>query len=272
MNCTTCQNELEDFLYGELDDVRAQTLRAHLRNCAECTQMHAALEREQEIFAQYYEQTAPVLNEALWQGIQTRIQIEAAARVTPRQDESSVSWWQRMFGDAVWLRQMAFATALVLASVAATTVYFKWQAQPQPVNNDIASKRGMPAPPTVTPAPAPTPAEPVMPKATAPHKVRPSQPKLTEEQALENQLARAEREYQQAIKLLDRVIARRRDQLDPAVRQQYESSLALIDNSIAESRRALRADPANVVSGQFLLAAYAKKLDLMRDIAMNAGQ
>lgn len=270
MNCTTCQNELEDFLYGELDSARAQALRAHLRMCTACTAHHAALEREQEIFTQYFEQTAPEPSDALWRTIQSRIHIEAPARVTFGLAEPPASWWQRFFGNAVWLRQTAFATALVLASVAATTMYFKWQAQPQPANNpELATNVRTPQPsPTATAAPAPT----SIPKATAPREVRQPQPKLTEEQALQNQLARAEREYQHAIKLLDRVIARRRDQLDPAVRQQYESSLALIDSSISESRRALRGDPNNAVSGQFLLAAYAKKLDLMRDIAMNAGQ
>ncbi len=44
--------------------------------------------------------------------------------------------------------------------------------------------------------------------------------------------------------------------------------LTLIDDSINASRRALRERPDDPAAGQFLLAAYAKKLDLMQDIAM----
>jgi tetratricopeptide (TPR) repeat protein len=85
---------------------------------------------------------------------------------------------------------------------------------------------------------------------------------------MNRQIARAEREYQKAIRLLDQAIAKQRDRLDPALIRQYESSLALIDDSIAASRRALRERPDDPTAGQFLLAAYAKKLDLMQDIAM----
>jgi hypothetical protein len=85
---------------------------------------------------------------------------------------------------------------------------------------------------------------------------------------MNQQIARAGREYQKAIKMLDQAIAKRRDSLDPALVKQYETSLALIDKSIAESRQALRERPDDPTAGQFLLAAYAKKLELMQDIAI----
>ncbi len=270
MNCEPYQLELEDLLYGELDATRTNALRAHLRTCAACAVRQVELEREHEVFTQYYEQTAPEPSDALWRAIQTRIHQEAT---TPAA-EPPASWWQRFFANPTWWQQTAFATALVIVSVAATTFYFKWQAQP--VKEDLAAR--------VTPTPQPSPSVAPETSAPAPKTITPSlekrfaaQPapkplKLSEEQALQNQLARAEREYQQAIKLLDRVVARKRDQLEPAVWQQYQSSLALIDSSIAESRRALRGETTDAAASQFLLAAYARKLDLMRDLAMQAGQ
>jgi hypothetical protein len=42
----------------------------------------------------------------------------------------------------------------------------------------------------------------------------------------------------------------------------------LIYDSINASRRALHERPDDPAAGQFLLAAYAKKLDLMQEIAM----
>ena len=273
MNCEQCQNELEDFLYGELDDARTLALRAHLRACEDCAAQQAALESEHDVFAQYYEQTAPEPSDALWRAIQAQLHNEGRAIITAPQ----ASWWQRLFSTSGWWQQAAFAAALILVSVAATTFYFKWQARPTKI--DVAVVNATPTPqssPTAMPEiPAPKLNSPPLEKRfAAPPATKPL--KLTEEQTLQNQLARAEREYQQAIKLLDRVVARRRDQLEPAVWQQYQSSLALMDKSIAESRRALRGEmpgeTTDAAASQFLLAAYARKLDLMRDLAMQAGQ
>ena len=85
---------------------------------------------------------------------------------------------------------------------------------------------------------------------------------------IRQQIARAEREYQGAVRLLERAIARRRNSLDPTVVREYESSLALIDSSIRQSRAALRANPDDLSTGQFLLATYARKVELMQDIAL----
>lgn len=91
---------------------------------------------------------------------------------------------------------------------------------------------------------------------------------LSEQELLANQLARTEREYQSAIKLLERAVAKRRDNFSPEAFEKYESSLALIDSSILQSKRALRELPNDAAAGQFLLAAYAKKVDLMQTIAL----
>ncbi|MBP6823641.1 MAG: hypothetical protein KA368_18980, partial [Acidobacteria bacterium] len=79
---------------------------------------------------------------------------------------------------------------------------------------------------------------------------------------------RTEREYKNAIKLLDQAVAKRRSGIEPEAFKKYESSLALIDSSIAQSKRALRELPNDLVAGQFLLAAYARKVELMQEIAM----
>jgi len=82
------------------------------------------------------------------------------------------------------------------------------------------------------------------------------------------QVARAEREYLSAIRLLDRAIERRRDELDPDVVRQYEASLALIDASIESSRKAFRENRSDLNASSFLIAAYSRKVELMQDIAM----
>ena len=281
MNCERCQAELEDFLYGELAEREVAAVRMHLAACAACTQARVTLERENEIFAQYYEQTALEPAPEVWQAIQTRICAEAAPTSALVNETKTTGWFGGMLvwlTNAAVLRQAAVAVALVVLSVLATTYYFK--AQQQKTGEQVAV-RSTPTPvvaPSVPPNVSPNaPSTAEVAQLTAPTKnaTRPSvsaQPKLSEEQLIQNQIARAEREYQGAIKLLDRVIARHRDEFAPGLLQQYQNSLALIDNSIAESRRALRERPADAASGQFLLAAYAKKLELMQEIATQAGQ
>src|SRR5205085_12490395 len=76
MNCERYQTELEDFLYGELSENRAAELRAHLAACPACAQARETLAHEQEIFAQYYEQTALEPTPELWETVRMRIQAE----------------------------------------------------------------------------------------------------------------------------------------------------------------------------------------------------
>ena len=283
MSCEHCQAELEDFLYGELAESQSAAVRAHLASCPACAQERDTLERENEIFAEYYEQTALEPAPEIWEAIRTRIQTETPAAAPQPEPAGWFRHLQTWLAGSLVVRQLAFGAALVLLSVAATTLYFKTQQLP---HNELAGQTPAPTPtvpvaqPTLAPTPAATTAPPAenqlaaqTPKAApAVRFTEKAKPQLSEAQQIQNQIARAEREYQGAIKLLDRVIARNRDQYAPGLLKQYETSLALIDNSIAESRRALRERPEAAASGQFLLAAYAKKLELMQEIANQAGQ
>jgi len=292
MNCERCQNELEDFLYGELSEARGAGVRAHLGNCALCAALRDDIERENEIFTRFYERTSIEPSGEMWEAIRARINAEpqGQARI-----ERETGWWKRLRAGALGqrmferliapatLRQVAFAALLVALSVAATTIYLKRS------DNDAKDFAG--ARPKVTPTPTPQPITTPAPAPSlstdividkgksnnntpAPKGARPvinraaSARQLTDQELMNQQIARAAREYQKAIRMLDQAIAKQRDSLDPALIKQYESSLALIDGSIAASRRALRERPDDPTAGQFLLAAYAKKLDLMQDIAM----
>jgi hypothetical protein len=283
MNCERCKNELEDFLYGELGESQASEARAHLGDCVVCAALRDEIERENEIFGRFYEQTAIEPAAEMWEAIRVRINSEARGQ---RRIESGRGWLERLragaFGHLLapaMLRQAAFAALLIALSVAATTIYLK---RGDNGAKDVAGKgtQVTPAPRQgATPSPSPsvdTATNDANPNGAAPAN-KGAQPqinraapprRLTDQELMNRQIARAEREYQKAIRLLDQAIAKQRDRLDPALIRQYESSLALIDDSIAASRRALRERPDDPTAGQFLLAAYAKKLDLMQDIAM----
>ena len=300
MNCERCKNELEDFLYDELGEARGAEVRAHLADCAVCAALSDEIERENEIFGRFYEQTSIEPAAGMWEAIRARINSEAQERAQIDRGAWSPAFrpldsgglkaglhglfrraragaFGRLLAPAT-LRQAAFTALLVALSVAATTIYLKLG------EKNVANKGGESAPPRppqqgVTPTPSPSVDVAVAgekpnkgaltPKGAQPPVNRAAPPRqLTDQELMNRQIARAEHEYQKAIRLLDQAIAKQRDRLDPALIKQYESSLAMIDNSIAASRRALRERPDDPAAGQFLLAAYAKKLDLMQDIAM----
>jgi hypothetical protein len=177
------------------------------------------------------------------------------------------------------LRQAGFAALLILVSVGLTTLYFSTRK----VENNVATTTPSPTATPTTPAPQtqstpqPTPAPSVndsvkpqlaslKPAPKAEVKLAPKQ--LTEDEILSQQIAKATREYQSAIHLLERTIAKRKTQLDEGTIKQFEGSLAMIDASIAQSRQALRAHPNDPTAARFLLAAYSKKVELMQEIAM----
>ncbi|HMX30537.1 MAG TPA: zf-HC2 domain-containing protein, partial [Blastocatellia bacterium] len=98
MNCERCQTELEDFLYGESSERLAAEVRAHLAGCAECAALRDDLERENELFAQFYEQTALEPTGAMWEAVRERITAEPARQIQP---EAKPFWWQSLFSG--WL-------------------------------------------------------------------------------------------------------------------------------------------------------------------------
>ncbi len=281
MNCERYRNELEDFLYGELSEARAAEMRAHLIACPVCAALCDRIERENEIFARFYEQTAIEPTGEMWEAVCARINTEPGQLIEERRSGQSgqSEWIEVAFG---WLlrpaalRQAAFAILLIGLSVAATTYFLKRGGN----KSDDLANRGGEVRATPSPVPAPTKDiagaaqktndQPAPGKDAQPviHRVGQQARQLTEQELVNQQIARAGREYQKAVRMLDRAIAKRREGLDPALVKQYEASLALIDNSIAASRRALRQRPDDSTAGQFLLAAYAKKVELMQDIAM----
>jgi Putative zinc-finger len=271
MSCELCRSELEDFLSGELSESRASEIRAHLASCGACASARGDLERENELFARYYDQTAAEPSSAMWESIRQQIRAET---VPLRDKKDDGGWLAGLAGNGAFswlfsssmLRQAAFSLLLIALTVAVTTWVLRRGRDElkQVENREMATASPSPAtaatPPEIMPPPKKSRAD--VPRATP--RARP----LSDQGLINQQIARAEREYRNAIKLLDSAIAKRKDGFDPELIKQYESSLALIDSSIAASRRALRERPNDLAAGQFLLAAYARKVELMQDFSM----
>jgi anti-sigma factor RsiW len=77
----------------------------------------------------------------------------------------------------------------------------------------------------------------------------------------------AARSYDAAVQDLERVLAQGRGRLDTATVRVLEQNLALIDRAIAEARRAVAADSANVYLNTHLAETMRRKVDLLRQAA-----
>ena len=275
MKCEPWTTELEDFFYGELDAARQAAVNEHLSLCKDCRARQTALERENELFAEYYKQNALEPSDELWQAIHTRIKPKEAASLQSGWASKLRIWFAPWLAPAMF-RQAGFAAFLVLISVGLTTLYFSTR---KTDNDTVVELKPTPLPtatPAVEPQKQPTLApnlkESVKPQVAALKAAqaapKPPAPTKSEEELLAQQIAKAAREYQGAIRLLERTIAKRKTQLDESTIKQFEGSLAMIDASIASSREALRAYPNDPTAARFLLSAYSKKVELMQEIAM----
>jgi hypothetical protein len=74
----------------------------------------------------------------------------------------------------------------------------------------------------------------------------------------------ADETYDHAVSDLEQVLAEGRDRLNPRTYAVIERNLRAIDRAIAESRRALEADPGNVYLNNHLATARQRKLSLLR--------
>lgn len=91
-------------------------------------------------------------------------------------------------------------------------------------------------------------------------------PALPEVAAFED-LKTAELKYEQAIAELSRVSQRKLAALNPDLAQIFNDNLATMDYYLNECRQAMQHDPENPLVHRYLLAAYQKKVDLLKTIS-----
>ncbi len=85
--------------------------------------------------------------------------------------------------------------------------------------------------------------------------------------APERLIQEAERKYLSAIAALSHDVGRRRRQMDAETIDSFDRTLAVVDRAIAETRAAARRHPRDPVAVQYMMTAYAKKVDLLRGMA-----
>jgi hypothetical protein len=79
--------------------------------------------------------------------------------------------------------------------------------------------------------------------------------------------AAGDRSYDLAVADLERILVDGRGRLDSSTVRVLERNLATIDSAIAEARRAVAADSANLYLNSHLAATMRRKLELLRQAA-----
>ena len=208
----------------------------HRAACAECAVVWADLER---ISAEAGRLPLLTPSRDLWLGIESRIDASAAA-----QTRAAVTPLQSRRG---WLVRPAFRMAIAASALVAVSAGVTWQVA---TSGSIAQAVGS-----------------ATPSAIVPSAVGIAQLGQLSELASLTSVNQTVISMDREIADLQSIVDERRDLLDPATITVLEQNLALIDRAIAESRRALEADPASRFLAAQFARAYTSKLTLLRDVA-----
>ena len=86
------------------------------------------------------------------------------------------------------------------------------------------------------------------------------------QEAVLEELRRAEANYRAAIEALSASSRKKLEGLDPDLAQVFHDNLATMDYYLNECKRAVEDSPQNPLAHRYLLAAYQKKVELMQTI------
>jgi hypothetical protein len=275
MKCEEYRLLIEDYFDGALDESTAARVNAHTHECAQCGSFCQEMSREQELYARYQRdvEATPVL----WASIESQINQERAGKTR------GLIWrlreqWSGMFSAP--RLSPAFAAVLVIVTIGVTVLVMSRLNSPQQqlVATDNGKAKTSESPSAHNPENATV--EPKVPVETPHNEVASSETATARSSAkiaaprkqlqvratvTPAQLVRdAEQKYLAAIAMLSRDVNRRRSQLDPMMLARFDASLSEIDRTIRETRQVVRQNPEDPIALQYLLAAYSKKVDVLR--------
>ncbi|HEV2861941.1 MAG TPA: zf-HC2 domain-containing protein [Pyrinomonadaceae bacterium] len=288
MKCEECLPLLDPYADGELSPREAYDVAAHLSACASCEARHQSLRREQALYLAYECDASE--SPAFWDEVLADIRAEKA-----RPPATSPTWPRRLAGFLSALSAPRFSpkltAALLLVAVGLTAAVMRYlgpRYEPRPTQQAEVSTPARQA--DAPPAPTPEPDEGLRagadePKGSRGREVLKKAGGLAEakrarrapasevtsvasEEASPDRLVRdAEQKYLAAIRILSRDVGRQRTRMDADTLARFERTLGVIDKSIAETRAAARRHPRDPVAVQYMLAAYDKKVEVLRDMA-----
>ncbi len=283
MKCEDCLAILEDYFDGELPPEDRARVSAHVASCRICAARHRELTDEQELYSRYNREVE--VTQALWSSVRSRIVEERC-----RESQRKPGWLRDLFFPLLSAKRFSLplTAALVLAAVGLTTIVMKYMNQPSTVavrapviveqprgqveeHGDAAAvnaeANGAQARAQNARAVEQTGSNRSAPVAQS-KAMRAQQRAMSgvRAQTPDELVREAEQKYITAIQILSRDINRRRSRLDPETLARFDQTLAAIDRTIAGTRRAVREHPGDPVAVQYMLTAYAKKVDVLREM------
>jgi len=268
MDCTAFDDQLADYLEGDLPPAELRQVEMHLASCVRCTALVRDLERIRSEAGELSE-LAPSTD--LWNGIARRIEapvVPFASRTAP-----NVATRRRSFER---LRNAAIAAALVAVTAGVTYTLTVSRGAARSGQSGIAAT----PPRTTTPdsnAPVATPDDPrreTVPTSRdvastdtpspATDRTEGATPAATQV----TRVAPGSATYSREIDRLRTIFQQSRSQLDPRTAAIIEANLKVIDEAIRQSKAALANDPASRFLTNQLNSALDKKLELLRTAAL----
>jgi len=300
MRCEEVLAQLEDYSYGELGDRVSLRLATHLRDCQTCRRAYEEILKENELYTSYTRDIE--VTPAMWEAVRARTVLADGRQLRLSLITRLSNWLRAKFAlpaaRLATARQLAFALALVAATITTTLIvknYLDGRGQENPVarqkevsghveqpakdqqgpakSQQESSTRGedrgaIKGKEQLGPSMAISPSKKPGPNRLIKRKQPESNPSLDSALNIAQQkIQRAEREYLSAINILTQVVNRRKASMDPALLAEYKKNLDIIDRSIEACRIARAKHPNDPVVAEFLLAAYAKKVSLLQEMA-----
>lgn len=296
MTCDQILDVIEDYYDGELDDLSAARVASHLHGCKECSAALSGLEDETAVYRAYAEDAERSLevSPAMWEAVRRRIaELEPVIRErwTSRFMQSLVVMVGAIAPRSPVMWQVAYSLVLVAVSVTGTLIAVGVFRQQPPKVAQMPEPAQKPSTPSeqngtnsaVSPGKADQakPQPPEVAAAEIQHErptikvvkdvAAPKETDLTPEQynvfRAMQKIQRAEQDYIDAIKVLSAAVNKRKPALDPQLVATFDKNLAIVDRTIAQTRKAYEAHPGDPEIAQYMLLAYANKVDLLRELA-----
>ncbi|HEV7375336.1 MAG TPA: zf-HC2 domain-containing protein [Pyrinomonadaceae bacterium] len=298
MRCEEYQSKVEDYFDGELDEQTTDLVAQHLAACRLCANVYSKLEREQELYLQY--ECEAQVSPAFWDNVMARSTQNNTAHAfqplyglrgwlanisAPRFSPSLtallvlvaigvtiavmryVNSGERSASPAISVSQNGGAPAPLPLTTAETGVNLANQNQDNGTTGE-GSKAGLKEPPQLERNSVGRRGKFVLAAGGENAGRINRRPQANGRKPTPDELVReAEQKYVAAIAMLSRDVNSRRSRLDPKMAARFEQTLAAVERTISDTRRAVREHPGDPVAAQYMLTAYAKKVDVLREMA-----
>ncbi len=240
MNCEECQQNISVFLDGDLDEVVAVPMRAHLIECSSCAKLcedfSVILESCRESVPS---EIVPPNSQALWCRINNLI--ESEIKPEPPVEEPPRGFFAKGWNLTV---SQAGAGVLAVALISSLLTVVGIRNYFEPASEDFTSRSDA----------SQTTVEKLLSKIGVIE---------TPQEARERRIS----EQQAAIAYWTKRVQERRGQWDARMRDAFDRNLNLIDESLNEYTIILQANPDDDLTGEMMDAVLNDKMDLLREFS-----